>query len=117
GHVNDIRAFYARVGAFLNPPRQGGGGSAAFAIGEGVPVVTLGWGDVASVAGPDFHAADRARYVERAAALYADTEFRKAQSVLAKARYDTVVDRRHSVQRLLDYCEEARRLVAAGAGN
>jgi hypothetical protein len=117
GHLDDIRAFYARVGAFLNPPRQGGGGSAAFAIGEGVPVVTLPWGDVASVAGPDFHAADRAAYVDRAAALCADTDFRAAQSALAKARYDGVVDRRHSVQCLLEYCEEARRLVAAGVKN
>lgn len=117
GHLNDIRAFYGRVGAFLNPPRQGGGGSAAFAVGEGVPVVTMPWGDVASVAGPDFRVADRAAYVARAAALCADRDFRAAQSALAKARYDGVVDRRHSVQRLLDYCEEARRLAAAGVRN
>lgn len=109
GHVNDIRALYRRTDVFLNPPRQGGGGSAAIALGEAVPVVTFPWGDVASVSGPGFHAADRAAFIERAAALYADAALRADHKAAAKTRFDTVVDRRHSMARLLAYFEEARR--------
>ncbi|MCW2247880.1 tetratricopeptide (TPR) repeat protein [Azospirillum fermentarium] len=110
GHVNDIRAFYRQCDVFLNPPRQGGGGSAAIALGESVPVVTFPWGDVASVAGPRFHTPDRAAYVDRAAALCADAGLRAEQGAAARTRFDTVVDRRHSMARLLAYFEEARRI-------
>lgn len=115
GHLTDMRAFYQRCGAFLNPSRQGGGGSAAIAIGEGVPVVTLAWGDVASVAGPAFHTPDREAYVTRAAELAADPAFRAAQAAEARARFEGTVDRRHSVDRLLEYCEEARNLFRSKA--
>lgn len=110
GHVNDIRAFYRGCDVFLNPPRQGGGGSAAIALGESVPVVTFPWGDVASVAGPGFHAPDRDGYIAQATALCADPALRAAQGAAARTRFDTVVDRRHSMARLLACFEEARRI-------
>ncbi|MGQ9371559.1 glycosyltransferase [Azospirillum sp. A39] len=114
GHVDDIRAFHARCGAVLNPPRQGGGGSAAIAIGDGVPVVTLAAGDVAAVVGPDLRVADRGAYVERAAALFADGGLRARLGALARRRFADTVDRRHSVARLLALCEEARAMPSGG---
>ncbi|MGQ9371558.1 glycosyltransferase [Azospirillum sp. A39] len=113
GHVADIRAFYRRCGALLNPPRQGGGASAAYALAEGLPVVTFAGGDVGSVAGAGAHVADRAAYVERAAALFGDPQRRAEQAAAGRARYDAVIDRRRSIGRLLHYAEEARALFAA----
>ncbi|WP_051341207.1 glycosyltransferase [Azospirillum halopraeferens] len=115
GHVDDIRALYARCGALLNPPRQGGGGSAAIAMADGVPVVTTAFGDVAGVAGPDMAVPDAAAYVERAAALFADPAFRADRAALARRRFADTVDRRHSVARLLSYCEEAHAMMAGDA--
>ncbi|WP_448207821.1 glycosyltransferase [Azospirillum sp. sgz302134] len=113
GHVADIRAFYRRCHAFLNPPRQGGGGGGAYALAEGLPVVTLPWGDVASVAGEAIPVPDTAAFIERAAALFADPDLRARQSTLSRQRFDAVGDRHASVARLLGYGEEARRLLAA----
>ncbi|WP_448206558.1 glycosyltransferase [Azospirillum sp. sgz302134] len=111
GHLTDIRAFYRRSHAYLNPSRQGGGGSAAYAIAEGLPVVTLAWGDVASVAGAGIPVPDNAAFVERAAALFADPETRARQSELSRIRFETVGDRHRCTARLLAYGEEARDLL------
>lgn len=111
GHVPDIRALYGRCRVFLNPPRQGGGGGAAYALAEGVPVVTYGWGDGASVSGPDFCVADRDAYLERAVTLATDTGAHAAAVAAAKARFGMVGDRRRCVERLLAYGEEARALL------
>lgn len=108
GHVADIRALYRRTHAFLNPVRQGGGGSAAFALAEGVPVVTLASGDVAGVAGPEFCVADQTAFIERAARLAGDEEFRRQQAAAAKTRYAEIGDRSRFTAKLLAYCEEAR---------
>ncbi len=108
GHVDDIRAFYRVVTAYLNPTRQGGGGSAAFALAEGLPVVTRGGGDVASVAGPTFTVADDAAFLERAVALVEDADLRAQQSAAAKARFADTGDRARSVERLLAYALEAQ---------
>ncbi|MHA7062741.1 glycosyltransferase [Azospirillum argentinense] len=115
GHLKDIRAFYRRCHAYLNPSRQGGGGSAAYAIAEGLPVVTLAWGDVASVAGAGIPVPDAAAYVERAAALFADPVLRERQAELSRVRFRTVGDRHRCTERLLAYGEEARDLLRAAA--
>ncbi|WP_451983791.1 glycosyltransferase [Azospirillum endophyticum] len=119
GHVSDIRAFYAGCRVFLNPPRQGGGGGAAFALAEGVPVITYGWGDVASNAGQEFCVPDRNAYLARAVTLATDNVSFAAASHAAKARFAEIGDRNRCVERLLAYGEEARSLLREGwaAGN
>lgn len=117
GHLPDIRAFYRRCGAYLNPPRQGGGGSAAFALAEGLPVVTLPGGDVASVAGPSAQVPDPAAFVERAVRLHGDPEFRTDLGEQGRERFLTVHDRRRSVERLFEHCRDACVRFATRAGN
>jgi len=107
-HVGDIRALYRRCGAFLNPPRQGGGGSAGFAMAEGVPIVTFAGGDVGGVAGPAFHAVTRSDYVAAAGRLANDAGYQATMSAAATGRYAEIGDRSRFTKRLLDYCEEAR---------
>ncbi len=115
GHLTDIRSFYRRCHAYLNPSRQGGGGSAAYAIAEELPVVTLAWGDVASVAGEGIPVPDRAAFVERAATLFADPAERARQSALSRVRFEMVGDRHRCAARLLAYGEEARDLLRVRA--
>ena len=108
GDVEDVRALHRLATAYLNPRRQGGGGSAAFALADGVPVVTFAAGDVANVAGSAFTVADDAAFLERAAALASDAAFHDRQSAEARARFAAVGDRRASVERLLAYGLEAQ---------
>ncbi|PWC39215.1 tetratricopeptide repeat protein [Azospirillum sp. TSO35-2] len=108
GHVDGIRGLYGVATAYLNPPRQGGGGSGAFALAEGLPVVTYAQGDVASVGGPGFTVADETAFIARAAALAEDAATHSEASAAAKARFAETGDRARSVERLLDYALEAQ---------
>ena len=106
GYITDVRGLFGRCVAFLNPPRQGGGGGAAYALGEGLPVVTTAQGDVASVAGPQACVADDEAFLTRAAALAFDADFRRTEGESARARYDGAIDRTRAVERLAAYCHE-----------
>lgn len=107
GHVADIRSFYRRCGAFLNPPRQGGGGGVAYALAEGLPVVSLPRGDGASVAGRDFLVADDAAFLDRAAALAEDPGRRAEMAEAARRRFADIGDRDRAAAELVGYCHEA----------
>lgn len=106
GFVQEIRALYRLAGAYLNPPRQGGGGSAAYALAEGVPVVTTAHGDVAAVAGPEACVPDLDALVARAARLCQDSGVRSVESAAARRRFAAIDVRTESVGRLLDYGRE-----------
>jgi hypothetical protein len=54
GVVKDVPAFYEHIDAYVNPKRTGGGSSAAFALGKGLPTFTLNRGHVADLTHPDF---------------------------------------------------------------
>ena len=116
GHVPDIRALYGRCRVFLNPPRQGGGGGAAFALAEGLPVVTYGWGDGAVVSGPEFCVSGRDAFLERAVMLATDDTVHATAGAAAKARFIEIGDRNRCVERLIAYGEEARSLLRAERG-
>ncbi|MBY6264490.1 tetratricopeptide repeat protein [Azospirillum sp. 412522] len=110
GNVEGIRGLYGVSTAYLNPPRQGGGGSAAFALADGVPVVTYAQGDVAGVAGPEMTVADETAFVERAVALGQDAAAGGQAAGAARARFAGTADRARSVEKLLDYAREAQGL-------
>lgn len=104
GYVEDIRSLYRRCAVFLNPRRQGGGGGVAYALAEGLPVVTLPHGDGASVAGAEFHVADNAAFIDRTLALLEDSALHAAASNAASARFAAVGDRNRATAELLSYC-------------
>ncbi|WP_324295577.1 glycosyltransferase [Rheinheimera sp. UJ51] len=54
GFQDDVLAVLEICDLYLNPPRIGGGSSAAEALSKGKPVVTLDSGDVATAVGIDF---------------------------------------------------------------
>ncbi|MFS2013177.1 tetratricopeptide repeat protein [Azospirillum sp. CT11-132] len=110
GHVEGIRGLYGVATAYLNPPRQGGGGSAAFALADGLPVVTYARGDVAGVVGPAMTVADETAFLERAVALGQDSAARSQAAEAARTRFAETADRARSVEKLLDYAREAQGL-------
>ena len=110
GNVEGIRGLYGLATVYLNPPRQGGGGSAAFALAEGLPVVTYAQGDVAGVAGPGMTVADETAFLERAVALGQDPAARARAAEAARTRFAQTADRARSVEKLLDYAREAQGL-------
>ncbi|WP_042695475.1 tetratricopeptide repeat protein [Azospirillum sp. B506] len=110
GNVEGIRGLYRVATVYLNPPRQGGGGSAAFALADGLPVVSYPQGDVACIAGDAMTVPDEAAFLERAAVLGQDAAARAQAADAARTRFAGTADRARSVEKLLDYAREAQGL-------
>jgi len=106
GHVRAVRALHRHAIAAVSPPRQGGGGSVATALAEGIPVVTTG-GDTARVAGPEMTVADTTAMMETCVRLATDPAFRAELSAAARARFARIGDRSAAAARLVEYCREA----------
>jgi hypothetical protein len=102
GHQQDVLAVYECCDAYWNPPRYGGGSSAAFALGMGLPVLTRNTGDVASIAGERFvfdAAADIAAFVAR---TIDDPEHRRAWRAAAHARFAEIADREGMLRQIVE---------------
>lgn len=83
GYQEDLMAAYSCMDLYVNPKRQGGGGSAVMALMAGVPVVTLPGGDVAWNVGVDFTVADERQMEEEILRYIRDEEFYKTKQKLA----------------------------------
>ncbi len=66
GYQPDLLNLTGAFDVFVNPPRQGGGTSAAYALANGVPVLTLsGTSDIARICGPVFQCEDLEAMADR----------------------------------------------------
>lgn len=72
GMIGDLRALHEIVDLYINPQRRGGGSSAAYALADGLPVITLDKGDVAGVVGDLPTLATLGDYPDAIAALAGD---------------------------------------------
>lgn len=106
----DLRALFAACDAFLNPPRNGGGISAAIALAEALPILTLGGGDVAAVVGEAHALPDRKAMIEAAVGLVEEEaerdrwRRRMAEALAARPTFEQVLDD------VLTLGDEARRV-------
>jgi glycosyltransferase involved in cell wall biosynthesis len=102
GHQKDVPAVYERCNAYLNPPRYGGGTSAAFALATGLPALTGNTGDVANIAGARF-VFDSFRaitaFVERSVS---DPDHRREWAAAATARYAEISDREGMLRGIIE---------------
>lgn len=86
GYQEELMVHLGMLDVFLNPPRMGGGNSGAMAMALGKPVVTLGAGDVAAVAGQEFIAQSLDDYPALVSAYKNDKDFYNAQSERARQK-------------------------------
>lgn len=107
GHVERMEALLSVCDLFLNPRRTGGGAGAAQALAAGVPVLSFGGGDVASVAGPAFLVADADAFITRATELAADPALLAAARQEARARFAVVEREGNDMTQLAAYMDEA----------
>ncbi|MGA3023315.1 MAG: hypothetical protein ABSF98_00960 [Bryobacteraceae bacterium] len=105
GFQTDLLAVYEIGDAFLNPPRLGGGSSAAFALAMGLPVLTLAEGDVAAVAGEAFVFPSFAAIEAEVRRLMADTTYRESRRAQARSRWNEISDRQRMMAALLGWIE------------
>src|SRR5579864_6288367 len=108
GLESDLRALYAICDCFLNPPRQGGGGSALLAVAEHLPILTLPDCDVAGVIGNANAVVDLDELAARAIALGRDANFRAEARAAAKALWENVPKFDDTVRALWDVLIETK---------
>ncbi len=102
GFDPDVIGLLAVADLFLNPPRGGGGASAAYALSSGVPAFTLNAGDVATVVGPDFHLAGYGDFAPLAARFADDAGYRDAMRAKARTRFAAISSRDVMLRQILD---------------
>jgi len=102
GFLEDLHGALGCFDAVLNPPRLGGGTSAAYAMDLGLNLFTLDDCDVANVAGPDFVYPDINATLEALKLAAVNAEEKQRKSEQAKARWRVISDREGQMRRMLD---------------
>lgn len=102
GYETDVMAVLGVCDLYLNPPRGGGGSSAAYALSAGVPAYSLAAGDVAIVVGPAFHLAGFGDFAATATRLADDAGARASAVAAARARFAQLSSRHEMLRQILD---------------
>ncbi|MFV3128251.1 hypothetical protein [Niveispirillum sp. KHB5.9] len=102
GYDPDVLSVLPACDLYLNPPRGGGGASAAYALAKGVPAHTLGFGDVANVVGPGFHLVGLADFADAARHFADDPAHRADRQAKARARFAEISSRQAMLRQILD---------------
>lgn len=102
GFDPDVIGLLTDADLFLNPPRGGGGASAAYALSSGVPAFTLNAGDVATVVGPDFHLSGFGDFAPLATRFADDTDYRDAMRAKARSRFAAISSRDVMLRQILN---------------
>lgn len=109
GFSEDLYGALSAFDAVLNPPRLGGGTSAAYAMDLGLNLFTLPDCDVANVAGEDFVYPSISAMLGAMAQASQDARISAEKSAQAKARWRVISDREGQMRNLL----QGGRVIAA----
>lgn len=102
GHETDVMGLMAAADLYINPPRGGGGTSAAYALSCGIPAYSLNSGDVGVVVGPAFHLSSYADFAPAATRYTDDPDLRAQLQEKAKARFAEISSRERMLRQILD---------------
>lgn len=108
GHEADVMGVLEAADLYINPPRGGGGTSAAYALSRGVPAYSLNMGDVATVVGPAFHLASYADFAPAAARFTDDAGQRQDLQEKARKRFAEISSREVMLHQILDGVKKMR---------
>ncbi|VBB05543.1 Hypothetical protein LUCI_0753 [Lucifera butyrica] len=97
----DLASVYDCCDAYLNPPRLGGGSSAAEALSRGLPVFTFPFGDVSYTAGQRYHIHSFTDIEKFIAKWRQKPEFRETEKQAAKARAAAISDTDGVMEKIL----------------
>ncbi|HEX3076748.1 MAG TPA: glycosyltransferase, partial [Lachnospiraceae bacterium] len=108
GYCNDMLALNSICDLYVNPHRMGGGFSIIEAFHEGVPGVTMDYGDVATAAGEGFCVNDYEDMVDTIKKYMEDREFYHYMSERAKERAVLMTDSISAMEEIICKAERSK---------
>ncbi len=105
GYTKKLMAICRIIDVFLNPPRQGGGISAVYALSVGKPVISLKYGDVYKNCGEEFGVDDFDEMYNLIVRYMEDENFYKKMSRLAIKKAESYINSYDSIQKLVSILE------------
>lgn len=106
GFCMDILSRLELSDLYINPLRKGGGTSCVEAMYKGVPVVTIGYGDVSVNAGEEFWVEDYTEMQRKILRYYEDKEYYARMSEKAKMRSEILLDTDTEFVRIMNVFEQ-----------
>lgn len=106
GFCDDILSRIELCDLYINPIRKGGGTSSVEAMFQGVPVVTVDYGDVSINAGKEFCVKNYKEMQEKIFQYYRDREYYKLMSEKAKNRSEILLDTEKEFVRIMEEAEK-----------
>lgn len=107
GKQMDALAVTELCNLYVNPRRNGGGSSASEALYQGIPAVTLPYGDVSAAAGAEFWAADYDDMEAQILRYKRDHAFYQEMSKKAKERAALLIESSKSFAPVIDEIEKS----------
>lgn len=108
GFQNDMLAIAELCDIYINPPRSGGGSSAAECLYKGKPVITLNYGDCSVCSGNDF-CVNNIEEMNKLIEKYCnDNPFYSEMSEKAKKRASILMDTRTPLNNLISKIEKSK---------
>ncbi len=106
GYQKDILAFLENCDLYINPPRVGGGFSAAEAFVKGIPGISLSYGDVAAVVGEEFCVEKVEEYSKLIIRYIQDEKFYQEMSIKACKQSEKLFHSKEEMQKILQEMEK-----------
>lgn len=106
GKQSDVLAILEHCDLYLNPKRNGGGSSASEALYQGVPVLSLPYGDVSVAAGEDFLVESYEQMQEFILKYCSDKDFYREMSYKAKKQASRLLDSKTYFGEVIEKIEE-----------
>ncbi len=92
GLIDNVMGVFEQCDLYINPKRRGGGTSVIEAMSEGVPAVTIRYGDVYTNAGEEFAVENYSEMSLLIEKYHTDEDFYHEMSLKAKERADFMLD-------------------------
>jgi SAM-dependent methyltransferase len=92
GYCHDVLAMMELCDLYVNPKRAGGGFSVIEAFNQGVPGISLSFGDVATAAGPEFCVDTYDEMIQQIHRYRTDSEYYQQKVIQAISRAKVMTD-------------------------
>ncbi len=110
GMQEDVAGIMSSIELYINPRRRGGGTSAVEAMAQGIPALTIDYGDVALNVAPEFLCKDYGEMLAQIRRYETDVAYYEAAQEIASKRAEYMLDTKGAMRDLCKQVYEKEKL-------